>query len=52
MATVTIDVLNTNGPPVSTDDPLTAGITTLKAAHTTELRDAVDRLRAAVLAIW
>jgi RHS repeat-associated protein len=32
--------------PVFTDDPLTAGVTGIKAVHLTELRDAVNQLRA------
>jgi RHS repeat-associated protein len=34
------------GTPVFTDDPLVAGTTSIKAVHITELRDAINQLRA------
>jgi len=38
--------LTPQGPPVFTDDPLVAGVTTIKAVHVTELRTAVNQARA------
>ncbi|HEY2973413.1 MAG TPA: hypothetical protein VGJ48_12945, partial [Pyrinomonadaceae bacterium] len=35
-----------DGPPVFTDDPLQVGVTVVKALHITELRDAVNLVRA------
>jgi hypothetical protein len=41
----TIDVVNADGSPVFTDDPLTAGTSTVKRLHIAELRQAIQTLR-------
>jgi RHS repeat-associated protein len=45
-ATNSAPLLPQSSPPVFTDDPLVAGTTNIKAVHITELRDAVNQLRA------
>jgi hypothetical protein len=44
--TVTINVVQAVGAPTFTDDPLTAGSTAVKGVHITELRQAIEVLRA------
>jgi hypothetical protein len=39
-------VTNVPDPPSFTDDPLTTGVSAVKARHITELRQAIDELRA------
>ena len=44
--TVTIDVTSGANPPAFTDDPLQPGVTPAKVVHLTELRQAINTLRA------
>lgn len=44
--TASTSLAQQGGPPTFTDDPLVAGVTTIKAVHITELRQTVDQLRA------
>jgi glucose/arabinose dehydrogenase len=44
--TVTINVVLADGSPTFTDDPLSAGTTVVKGVHLTELRHAIEVLRA------